>query len=106
MVKQCRVESGVSHFHLSTCITLKDVGSQHGCIRGFTEEPTVIQVSLNLQEDEIPANRKKGAKECICTVTYQRRRAGIKVRKESENSIATNPDKTQTLVDSRSLWLF
>lgn len=62
MAKQCRAESGVSHFHLSTCITLKDVGSQHGRIRGFTEEPTVIQVSLNLQEDEIPANKKKRGK--------------------------------------------
>lgn len=55
---QCKAENGVSHFHLSPPITLKDVGSQHGCIRGFTQEPTVVEVSLDLQEDEIPTKDK------------------------------------------------
>lgn len=50
-------ESGVSHFHLSPSITLKDVGSQHGRIRGFTKEPTVVEVSLNLQEDKISTKK-------------------------------------------------
>lgn len=53
---QCEAESGVSHFHLSPSITLKDVGSQHGRIRGFTQEPTVVEVPLDLQEDEISAS--------------------------------------------------
>lgn len=47
----------LSHFHLSPSITLKDVGSQQGCIRGFTQEATVVEVSLNLQEDKI-SNKK------------------------------------------------
>lgn len=48
-----REKQRVVHFHLSLYITLKDVGSQHGRIRGFTQEPTVVEVSLDLQEDEI-----------------------------------------------------
>lgn len=39
-------------------ITLKDMGSQHGRIRGFTQEPTVVEVSLDLQEDEISYKAK------------------------------------------------
>lgn len=53
--KRCRTES---RFRLSARITLKDVGRQHGRIRGFAEEPAVVQVPLDLQEDEVPAKRR------------------------------------------------
>lgn len=59
---QCEAESGVSHFHLSPSITLKDVGSQHGRIRGFTQEPPVVEVSLNLQEDKISTKERTNKK--------------------------------------------
>lgn len=57
-VTQWDAESGASHFHLSHSITLKDVGSEHGRVRGFTQETTMIEVPLDLQEDKISARTK------------------------------------------------
>lgn len=55
-------ESAAVHFHLSPSITLKDVSSQHGRIRGFAQKPAVVEVSLNLQKDEISVEKKKRKK--------------------------------------------
>lgn len=52
-------ESAALHFPLSPPITLKDVSSQHGRIRSFAQEPSVVEVPLNLQKDEIPAKVKR-----------------------------------------------
>lgn len=47
------------HFHPSPPITLKDVSGQHGRVRGFAQEPAVVEVSLNLQKDQIAAEKEK-----------------------------------------------
>lgn len=52
-------ESAAVRFHLSPSVTLKDVSSQHGRIRGFAQKPAVVEVSLDLQEDEIPVEKKR-----------------------------------------------
>lgn len=55
---QREAESAALHFLLSPSITLKDVSSQHGRIRGFAQKPSVIEVPLNLQKHEIPAKKR------------------------------------------------
>lgn len=55
-----RGRAGQSGFRLSARITLKDVGRQHSRVRGFAEEPTVIEVPLDLQEDQVPAEKNEG----------------------------------------------
>lgn len=59
-----------SRFRLSARITLKDVGRQHGRIRGFAEEPAVVQVPLDLQEDEVPV-RRRAAESSACWRTQK-----------------------------------
>lgn len=49
-----------SGFRQSARITLKDVSRQHGRVRGFAEEPAVIQVPLDLQEDQVPVEKNQG----------------------------------------------
>lgn len=59
---QQRREDAAVRFHLSPSITLKDVSSQHGRVRGFAQEPAVVEVSLDLQKDEISARKRREAK--------------------------------------------
>lgn len=58
VVNATRSRERASHFHLSPSITLKDVCSQHGRVRRFTQEPPVVEVSLDLQEDKISAEER------------------------------------------------
>lgn len=56
---QREAQSAALHFPLSPSITLKDVSSQHGRIRSFAQKPSMVEVPLNLEKDEIPAKEKR-----------------------------------------------
>lgn len=55
---QREAESAALHFPPSPSITLKDVSSQHGRIRSLAQKPSMVEVPLNLQKDEIPAKEE------------------------------------------------
>lgn len=83
-----------SRFRLSARITLKDVGRQHGRIRGFAEEPAVIQVPLDLQEDEVPVKRRVAesgvwwwTQKPMAQLRVGEKRGGIEVREELERHL-------------------
>lgn len=59
LAKQGGGQAVHSGSRLSAHITLKDVGRQHSRVRGFAEEPAVIQVPLDLQEDQVPAEKNE-----------------------------------------------
>lgn len=122
---QREAESGVSHFHLSPSITLKDVGSQHGRIRGFAQEPTVVEVPLDLQEDEIPTSERTKPRRrraclwerwlylrtpkliCNLVTLVWKNTGGLQPYKTGELEQQNNkPDKSPRLVSSHSLWVF